>query len=61
MRCSGSFRGETPHVLVACGRTRARKLGLGVMMGCNLGTSLAMAPAFLIGQLSDFVDVDGHC
>src|SRR5690606_29354485 len=37
----------------------ARALGLGVMTGCNLGTSLAMAPAFLIGQVSDFVDIDG--
>jgi L-alanine-DL-glutamate epimerase-like enolase superfamily enzyme len=37
----------------------ARRLGLGVMTGCNVGTSLAMAPAFLIGTLSDFVDIDG--
>jgi L-alanine-DL-glutamate epimerase-like enolase superfamily enzyme len=37
----------------------ARRLGLGVMTGCNVGTSLAMAPAFLIGTLSDFVDLDG--
>jgi L-Ala-D/L-Glu epimerase len=37
----------------------AKRLGLGVMTGCNVGTSLAMAPAFLVGQLSSFVDIDG--
>ena len=47
--------GFTDALLLA---REARKLGLGVMTGCNLGTSLAMAPAFLIGQLSDFVDID---
>lgn len=37
----------------------ARRLGLGVMVGCMSGTSLAMAPAFVLGQLCDFVDLDG--
>jgi L-alanine-DL-glutamate epimerase-like enolase superfamily enzyme len=37
----------------------ARRRGLGLMTGCNVGTSLAMAPAFLLGTLSDFVDIDG--
>ena len=37
----------------------ARRLGLGVMVGNMVGTSLAMAPAFLLGQLCDFVDLDG--
>jgi len=37
----------------------ARRLGLGVMVGNMVGTSLAMAPAFLVGQLCDFVDLDG--
>lgn len=37
----------------------ARKLGLGVMVGNMMGTSIAMAPAFLIGQLCDVVDLDG--
>jgi len=37
----------------------ARKLGLIVMAGCMVGTSLAMAPAVLIAQLADFVDLDG--
>lgn len=37
----------------------ARGLGLGVMVGCNVGTSLAMAPAMVVSQLADFVDLDG--
>lgn len=38
---------------------KARRLGLGVMVGNMVGTSLAMAPAFLLGQLCDYVDLDG--
>jgi L-alanine-DL-glutamate epimerase-like enolase superfamily enzyme len=38
---------------------RAQQLGLQVMVGNMLGTSLAMAPAFLLGQLCDVVDLDG--
>jgi L-Ala-D/L-Glu epimerase len=37
----------------------ARRLGLGVMVGNMVGTSLAMAPAFVLGQFCDFVDLDG--
>jgi len=37
----------------------ARKLGLGVMVGCMVGTSLAMAPAFVLAQLCGLVDLDG--
>ena len=37
----------------------ARARGLGVMVGNMLGTSLAMAPAFIIGQFCDVVDLDG--
>jgi L-alanine-DL-glutamate epimerase-like enolase superfamily enzyme len=37
----------------------ARKWGLGVMVGNMMGTSLAMAPAFVIAQLCRFVDLDG--
>lgn len=37
----------------------ARALGLGVMVGNMMGTSLAMAPAFVLGQLCDIVDLDG--
>ena len=39
--------------------TEARRLGLGVMVGNMIGTSLAMAPAFVLGQLCDLVDLDG--
>jgi L-alanine-DL-glutamate epimerase-like enolase superfamily enzyme len=36
----------------------ARRLGLKVMVGCMSGTSLAIAPAFVLGQLCDLVDLD---
>ena len=38
---------------------RARVLGLGVMVGNMIGTSLAMIPAMAVGQLCDIVDLDG--
>ncbi len=38
---------------------RARELGFKVMIGNMSGTSLAMAPAFVLGQLCDIVDLDG--
>jgi L-Ala-D/L-Glu epimerase len=37
----------------------ARRIGLRVMVGNMVGTSLAMAPAFVLGQLCDVVDLDG--
>ena len=37
----------------------SRRLGLRVMVGTMVGTSLAMAPAFVLGQLCDVVDLDG--
>ncbi len=37
----------------------ARRLGLGVMVGTMIGTSLATAPGFILGQLADLVDLDG--
>jgi L-alanine-DL-glutamate epimerase-like enolase superfamily enzyme len=37
----------------------ARRLGLKVMVGNMTGTSLAMAPSFIVGQLCDVVDLDG--
>jgi L-alanine-DL-glutamate epimerase-like enolase superfamily enzyme len=37
----------------------AKRLELGVMVGNMVGTSLAMAPAFVVGQLCDIVDLDG--
>jgi len=36
----------------------ARQAGLGVMVGCMVGSSLAMAPAFQLGQVCDLVDLD---
>ncbi|HXC53094.1 MAG TPA: N-acetyl-D-Glu racemase DgcA [Candidatus Limnocylindrales bacterium] len=36
----------------------ARAAGLDVMVGCMLGTSLAMAPAMLLAQSSRFTDLD---
>ncbi len=40
-------------------RDRAREMGFGVMVGCMVGTSLAMAPAVLLAQGADYVDLDG--
>ncbi|MFN3847745.1 MAG: enolase C-terminal domain-like protein, partial [Paracoccaceae bacterium] len=40
-------------------RDEARRLGLKVMVGCMVGTSLGMAPAILAAQGADFVDLDG--
>lgn len=37
----------------------ARKLGMECMVGNMLGTSLAMAPAFVLGQHCEVVDLDG--
>ncbi len=37
----------------------AREAGLGIMVGCMVGTSLAMAPAMLVAGMADFVDLDG--
>jgi L-Ala-D/L-Glu epimerase / N-acetyl-D-glutamate racemase len=38
---------------------RCRELGLGLMVGNMLGSSLAMAPAFVIAQHCRWVDLDG--
>ena len=48
--------GLTEALLIA---EEARRLGLGVMVGNMVGTSLAMAPAFVVGQQCDVVDLDG--
>jgi len=37
----------------------ARRLGLGLMVGNMIGSSLAMAPAYILGQHCDIVDLDG--
>lgn len=41
--------------LAAQGRAMDKRL----MVGCMLGTSLAMAPAFLLAQQAEWVDLDG--
>ena len=38
---------------------RARQLGMKVMVGNMAGTGIAMAPAFVLGQHCDVVDLDG--
>lgn len=48
--------GLTEGLLMAA---EARRVGLDVMVGNMVGSSLAMAPAFVLGQLSDIVDLDG--
>jgi L-alanine-DL-glutamate epimerase-like enolase superfamily enzyme len=48
--------GLTEGLLMAA---EARRLGLGVMVGTMVGTSIATAPAFVLGQICDFVDLDG--
>ncbi|MGE0665036.1 MAG: N-acetyl-D-Glu racemase DgcA [Sphingomonadales bacterium] len=37
----------------------ARERGLKLMVGCMLGTSLAMAPAAIVAQQASWVDLDG--
>jgi L-alanine-DL-glutamate epimerase-like enolase superfamily enzyme len=37
----------------------AQRLGLGIMVGCMVATSLSMAPAMLVAQRATFVDLDG--
>jgi L-alanine-DL-glutamate epimerase-like enolase superfamily enzyme len=48
--------GLTEGLLMAAA---ARQLGLGVMVGNMGGSSLAMAPSFVLGQNCDIVDLDG--
>jgi L-alanine-DL-glutamate epimerase-like enolase superfamily enzyme len=40
-------------------REAARAAGFGVMVGCMVGSSLAMAPAVLVAQGAAFTDLDG--
>lgn len=37
----------------------ARSLDFQVMIGCMVGSSLAMAPAFALAGLADYIDLDG--
>jgi L-Ala-D/L-Glu epimerase len=49
--------GGLTEALLMC--DEAERLGLKLMVGCNCGTSLAMAPAFLVATRCEFVDLDG--
>jgi L-alanine-DL-glutamate epimerase-like enolase superfamily enzyme len=40
-------------------RRAAEAMGLRIMVGCMVATSLAMAPALLLAQGADWVDLDG--
>ena len=40
-------------------KAAAEAAGLKIMVGCMVSTSLSMAPAFLVAQGADFVDLDG--
>lgn len=40
-------------------REAARKEGLGIMIGSTIGSSLAIAPAVLLAQDAEFIDLDG--
>ena len=40
-------------------RRAAENLGLKIMVGCMVGTSLSMAPAHLLAQGAEVVDLDG--
>ena len=40
-------------------RDAAREAGYGIMVGCMVGSSLAMAPATLVAQGAAFTDLDG--
>ena len=48
--------GLTPAIALA---RAARERDLGIMVGCMLATSLAMAPAFLLTPLAEVIDLDG--
>jgi L-Ala-D/L-Glu epimerase len=49
--------GGLTEALAMVGAAKARDLK--IMVGCMLSTSLGIAPAFLLGQLADWVDLDG--
>jgi L-Ala-D/L-Glu epimerase len=48
--------GLTPALAMA---DAAKTHGFKIMVGCMLATSLAMAPAFVVAQRADYVDLDG--
>lgn len=65
-RCRGRYQAINIKLDKAGGLTEAlalkaeaQAMGLKVMIGCMLSTSLGIAPAFLAAQGSDWVDLDG--
>ncbi len=64
--CAQFYDGINIKLDKAGGLTEALKLadaaeaaGLKIMVGCMLSTSLGIAPAFLVAQRADWVDLDG--
>jgi L-alanine-DL-glutamate epimerase-like enolase superfamily enzyme len=49
--------GGLTEALALC--AEARTLGFGLMVGCMMATSLAMAPALILAQGAEVVDLDG--
>jgi L-alanine-DL-glutamate epimerase-like enolase superfamily enzyme len=66
-KCVGLFDGITIK-LSKCGGIRrglemirmARRLGLSVMLGCMVETSVGIGSAAQLASLADYVDLDGH-
>lgn len=65
-RCKGRYQAINIKLDKAGGLTEAlalkaeaRGMGFKVMVGCMLATSLGIAPAFLVAQGADWVDLDG--
>ncbi len=40
-------------------KAQAQSLGLRIMVGCMVSSSLSMAPAFIVAQGAEVVDLDG--
>lgn len=65
-RCAGRYQAINIKLDKTGGLTEAlalaaeaTQMGLEIMVGCMLGTSLGMAPAFLLGTKARWVDLDG--
>jgi L-Ala-D/L-Glu epimerase len=65
-RCHGRYRAINIKLDKAGGltealalRTQAQAMGFDIMVGCMLSTSLGLAPAFLVAQGANWVDLDG--
>jgi len=65
-RCAGHYQAINIKLDKAGGLTEAlalaaeaRAIGLDLMVGCMLATSLGIAPAFLLGGQARWVDLDG--